>query len=139
MRDFFDFFSGGFSFVLESSSNLRRWSRSVLLSFIGGEDDVLPLVPCGECVVLWDAFAEWGGVAICREGGGVFWVSSLSCRGSLVVVLRALCGGMGVSGVAGCVELLPCVWCMVSCVQSSGVSVISRLRLGFKGHVCVVM
>ena len=100
---------------------------------------MIPLVPCGECVVLWDAFAEWGCVAIGKEGDGVLWVSSLSCRGSLVVVLRALCRGMGVSGVADCVEPLPCVWCMVSCVQSSGVSVISRLRLGFEGHVCVVM
>ena len=78
-------------------------------------------------------------MAICGEGDGVLWVSSLSCRGSLVVVLRVFGGDMGVGGVAGCVELLPCVWCMVSCVQSSGVSVISRLRLGFVGHVCVVM
>ena len=77
-------------------------------------------------------------MAICGGDDDVLWVSSLSCRGSLVFVLRALCR-VGVSGVAGCVEPLPCVWCMVSCVQSSGVSVISRLRLGFGGHVCVVM
>ena len=37
----FCFFSGGFSSVLESSNNLRRWSRSVLLSLIGDEDGVI--------------------------------------------------------------------------------------------------
>ena len=28
--------------------------------------------------MLWDAFSEWGGMAICGEGDGVLWVSSLS-------------------------------------------------------------
>ena len=133
MRDFLDFLSGRFSFGLASSSSLRRWSRSVLLSLAGDEGGV---IIGGEDVVLWGASSE---LVICGGVDDVLWVSSLSCRGSLVVVLRALCRGMGVSEVAGGVESLPCVWCMVSCVPSSGVSVISRLRLGFGGHVCVVM
>ena len=113
MRDFLDFLSGRFSFGLASSSSLRRWSRSVLLSLIGDEGGV---IIGGEDVVLWDASSE---LVICGGDDDVLWVSSLYCR--------------------GCVESLPCVWCMVSCVPSSGVSVISRLRLGFGGHVCVVM
>ena len=47
-------------------------------------------------------------MTISGEDDGVLWVSSLSCKGSLVVVLRALCKGMGVSGVADCVEPFPC-------------------------------
>lgn len=72
-----------------------------------------------------------------------------SVRGVFLLLVGGFCffrGGvsMGVdagvwSGSAGGVRFSSCVWCIVPCVLSSGVSVIPRLRLGFVGHVFVMI
>ena len=54
-----------------------------------------------------------------------------------------VCGGVVDSVELSCcadvVGQSSCVCIMVSCVLSSGVSVIARLRLGRRGHVLVVI
>ena len=64
-----------------------------------------------------------GGLFFCFFGGGVSIGED---------------SGVG-SGSAGGVRFSSCVWCIVPCVLSSGVRVIPRLRLGFVGHVFVMI
>ena len=63
-------------------------------------------------------------------GCSVVWGVGLSGL-SVLILSCASRGGVG-EEVVGCMGLS-------SGVLSSGVSVIPRLRLGFEGHVCVVM